>query len=196
MLSAIKNRRSIRKYKNKEVPKELLEEIIRAGMLAPSSKNRQPWKFIVATGGAKQESLEAMKKGLERERENPLLPESARFLGGAEYTLQIMSEAPVVIYIINPMGTDAESAAGAETYIFDLCNAQSIGAAIENMTLAATELGLGSLWICDTYFAYRELCDWLKEDGTLAAALAIGYGDEQPAARPRKRTGDVVVWRE
>lgn len=196
MLSAIENRRSIRKYKSREVPKELIEEIIRAGMLAPSSKNRQPWKFIVATGDAKQEGLEAMRKGLEREKEKPLLPGSARFIGGAEYTLGIMSEAPAVIYIVNPMGTDVELAVSAETYIFELCNAQSIGAAIENMTLAATELGLGSLWICDTYFAYRELCDWLQEDGTLAAALAIGYGDEMPAARPRKKFEDVVLWRE
>ena len=81
MLSSIENRRSIRKYKSREVPKELIEEIIRAGMLAPSSKNRQPWKFIVATGDAKQESLEAMRKGLEREKEKPLLPGSTRFIG-------------------------------------------------------------------------------------------------------------------
>lgn len=196
MISAIENRRSIRKYQDREVPKELLEKIIRAGIQAPSSKNRQPWKFIVATGKAKQESLEVMKRGLEREKTEPLLTASAQFLGGAEYTLRIMAEAPAIIYIVNTLGSDVEAAADADTRIFDICNAQSIGAAIENMTLAATELGLGSLWICDTYFAYRELCGWLQEDGTLAAALAVGYADEVPASRPRKTLDETVVWRE
>ncbi len=42
MLQAIQNRRSIRKYKKDEVPVSAIEEVLRAGMLAPSSKNRQP----------------------------------------------------------------------------------------------------------------------------------------------------------
>ena len=63
------------------------------------------------------------------------------------------------------------------------------------MTLAATELGLGSLWICNTFFAQRELCEWLDTDGELYGALALGYADEQPAARPRKSRSDAVEWR-
>ena len=51
---AVKTRRSIRKYKNIPVPKELVERILQAGMMAPSSKNRQPWKFIVASGKTKK----------------------------------------------------------------------------------------------------------------------------------------------
>ena len=62
------------------------------------------------------------------------------------------------------------------------------------MTLTATELGLGSLWICDTYFAYEELNDWLKQEGELLAALAVGYADEAPKARPRKAREEVVEW--
>lgn len=56
MLEAIKNRRSIRKYKNAPVSREQISEILYAGMLAPSSKNRQPWRFIVVTGTAKEEA--------------------------------------------------------------------------------------------------------------------------------------------
>ncbi len=37
------------------------------------------------------------------------------------------------------------------------------------MSLTAVELGLGSLWICDVYFAYRELCEWLNTDSQLVA---------------------------
>jgi len=60
---------------------------------------------------------------------------------------------------------------------------------------AATELGLGSLWICDTYFAYQELCTWLHAGGELYAALAVGYADENPHVRPGKAVDEVVEWR-
>lgn len=195
MLPEIKDRRSIRSYQDKAVPKHMLEEILHAGLLAPSSKNRQPWRFVVATGPAKAEALKAMERGLEREKENPLLPESARYLGGAEHTLRIMKQAPVVIFIVNPIGISLHAALTPEERVYEICNAQSAGAAIENMTLAAAELGLGSLWICDTYFAYRELCEWLGSGGELLAAMAVGYADEKPPARPRISMEEAVEWR-
>lgn len=77
MLNAVKNRRSIRKYQNKPVERELIEQILQAGILAPSSKNRQPWRFIVVTGRAKDKALQAMRQGLAREQQKPLLPASA-----------------------------------------------------------------------------------------------------------------------
>ena len=195
MLSAIIKRRSIRKYKNMNVSKQMIEEILQAGVLAPSSKNRQPWKFIVVTGNAKNSILSAMHNGLSREKENPLLPESAQFLKGAEKSLKIMEQAPVIIFIVNSLGKNIKSSLTVDERVCEICNAQSIGAAIENMTLTATELGLGSLWICDTYFAYKELCNYLRIDGELFAAMALGYADENPLARTRKNLDDVVEWR-
>lgn len=196
MLNAIIKRRSIRKYKQDAVSKSMIEEVIKAGILAPSSKNRQPWEFIVVTGDSKEEMLEVFKNGIEREKEHPLLPESARFIKGAEYTVSIMEQAPVTIFIVNPLGIDVNRTLNAEERIYEICNAQSVGAAIENMNLAATELGLGSLWICDIYFAYKELNDWLGTKGQLFAALTLGYADETPFARPRRSMENVVQWRE
>lgn len=196
MLSAIRNRRSIRKYRNLDVPRHMIEDILQSGILAPSSKNCQPWKFIVVTGSAKNDLLAVMRKGIEREKNRPLFPKSAQYLSGAEYTLEIMGQSPVIIFIANSLGMDIRSALTPEERIYEICNAQSIGAAIENMTLTATELGLGSLWICDTYFAYNELCDWLAVDGELFAAMTVGYADENPSARPRKSMDDVVEWRD
>ncbi len=196
MLSAILNRRSIRKYKDIPVEREMIEEILQAGNLAPSSKNRHPWRFIVVTGNAKEEMLQVMKEGLEREKNEPLLPESAPYRSGAEYTLKIMEQAPVTIFVVNSLGIDVHRSLASEDRIFEICNSQSIGAAMENMTLAATELGLGSLWICDTYFAFDELNRWLKTDGQMIAAMTVGYGDETPAARPRNRLEDIVEWRD
>ncbi len=196
MLSAIIKRRSIRKYKNIPVATHFIEEIIQSGILAPSSKNRQPWKFIVVTGNSKDSMIRIMEKGLEREKENPLLPQSSQYLKGAEQTLKVMKQAPVTIFIVNPLGLDINKTLTPEERIYEICNAQSIGAAIENMTLTATELGLGSLWICDTYFAYEELCSWLNTDGELFAAITIGYVDECPKSRRRKSMSESVEWRD
>lgn len=51
--NAIYDRRSIRKYQDREVSMELIEQIIDAARMAPSAKNRQPWKYIVYTGDGK-----------------------------------------------------------------------------------------------------------------------------------------------
>ena len=77
--------------------------------------------------------------------------------------------------------------------VSEICNSQSIGAAIENMTLEAAAQSLGSLWICNSFFAQKELSDWAG--GELYAVLAVGYADEAPEARLRKRTEDVIEWR-
>ncbi len=177
MISAIIDRRSIRKYKSKDVPRYMIEEILQSGILAPSSKNRQPWKFIIVSGTSKNDMLAVMNKGLKREQECPLLPQSIRYLNGAENTLKIMDQAPVIIFIVNSLGIDIHSSLDSEERIYEICNAQSIGVAIENMTLTATELGLGSLWICDTYFAYDELREWLNVNGEIFGAYTSLYSD-------------------
>lgn len=195
MYTAITNRRSIRKYKDTPVPHEMIEKILHAGILAPSSKNRQPWKFIVISGSAKKELEAVMRQGLAREKERPLLPDSRCYLSGAEYTVDIIAQAPVIIVVMNTLGMDLHGALTPEERIYELCNAQSIGAAIENMTLTAADMGLGSLWICDIYFAYEELSAWLNTEGTLFAAVALGYADEMPMSRPRKPFCEMVEWK-
>lgn len=53
MLSAIQNRRSIRRFLDKPVPRAAVDAVLLAGSLAPSSKNRQPWRFVVVSGSDK-----------------------------------------------------------------------------------------------------------------------------------------------
>lgn len=196
MIQTIENRRSIRKYQSRSVSKALIEQVLKAGIMAPSSKNRQPWRFTVVSGNSKIKMLAAMEKGLEREKNGkPLLPESQKHLSGAAYTLEIMRQAPVTILVTNPLGLNISQPATAEERIYEICNAQSVGAALENMTLAATELGLGSLWICDIFFAYEELNRWINGQGTLIAAMTLGYQDERPSMRPRKALDEITQWR-
>ena len=106
MIQEIENRRSIRKYKPDAVSKEILEHIIYSATLAPSAKNRQPWKYLIYTGVAKERFLQRMQKGLEREKERePILPESAFGLPDAFHTLQVMREAPE---LIREIGTEKQ----------------------------------------------------------------------------------------
>lgn len=192
----ISQRRSIRRFLPSPVSSEEIGEILRAGIAAPSSKNRQPWKFIVVSGDAKEGMLQAMQQGLEREKHGvPLLPESREHLPGAEQTLETMRSAPVTIFVVNPIGRSLTQSLAPEERVSEICNIQSVGAALENMALAAAGLGLGSLWIGDIFFAYAELARWLDTEGEIIAAMAFGHPSETPAKRPRKAFADVVEWR-
>jgi len=57
VLEVIKKRQSVRSYQDKEVPEEILQEILEAGRLAPSPCNNQPWKFIVVRDKNLKEGL-------------------------------------------------------------------------------------------------------------------------------------------
>ena len=196
MISEIFDRRSIRKFTNKPISQKDITDIIQSGIKAPSSKNRQPWKYIVIQGNAKEEMLKVFRQGIEREEnDSALLPESRQYITSAKYTVDIMAEAPTIVFVVNTLGKSILSEVTPEERIFEICNIQSIGALIQNMLLAAAEKGIGSLWICDIYFAYLELCKWLNSDGQLVAAIAFGYPNEFPKERPRRKIDDVIEWR-
>lgn len=196
MIPAIYDRRSIRKFTDKPISKNDITDILQSGIKAPSSKNRQPWKYIVIQGNAKEEMLNAFRKGIEREEnDSALLPQSKQHIAAAKYTINIMEEAPVIFFVVNSLGKNISVELTTEEHIYEICNIQSISASIQNMLLAATEKGIGSLWICDIYFAYPELYKWLNSDGQLIAAIAFGYPNEAPKERPRKNLDDIVEWR-
>lgn len=187
-LDTIAGRRSIRKFKDTPVPDEALEAILTAGIQAPSGKNSQPWRFVVVRGEHRDKMIQVMRQGLARSRA------LGQGLGSSEGSAQIMAEAPVTVFCFRPEGLPTYLARSIEQQFMDVVDVQSIGAAIENMCLAAEELGLGSLWVCDVFYAYDELVDWLGEEGQMIAALCLGYADEAPPARPRKPLEKVVRW--
>ena len=99
---SIHKRSSIRKYQNKSIPREFIEEILNAGRAAPSAKNRQPWKYIVFGGTYKKELLRVMEVGLKREERGITdLPKSSYGIPDAKNTLRIMQEAPIIIVVLN-----------------------------------------------------------------------------------------------
>ena len=196
MIREIEVRRSIRKFSSAAIPDDSILQIIQAGAKAPSAKNRQPWKFVIVKGDSKAGMLVAFRNGLEQEKlGNGLLSNSKQHIAGAEYTMDIMRQAPVTIFVLNTEGKGLFQALTSEEKVYDIANTQSIGAAVQNMLLAATEIGIGSLWICDVFFAYKELTQWLSENGEMIAAISFGYPLESPNERPRKKLPDILTWR-
>jgi nitroreductase/predicted transcriptional regulator YdeE len=188
LFEAIANRRSIRKFKPDPIPEETLRQILLAGILAPSGKNRQPWKFYVVQGEKYAEMITQMHAGFARNEAE------GKDIGSAKNTLRVMEQAPVTVFIFNPYGTPPWMKHSIDQTISDVVDIQSIGAAIQNMLLAAEELGLGSLWMCDVFLAYEELSAWLGESSQMIAGISFGVADEHPIARKRKPFDEVVHW--
>jgi nitroreductase len=157
-------------------------------MLAPSGKNRQPWRFHVVQGKARAEMVRIMREAIAR------FVERGEDTGSAGRTVGIMEQAPVTVFVYNPFAEYARVLETIGDVMFNVVDVQSAGAAIQNMLLAALELGLGSLWICDVFYAYEELCEWLGETHQMIAAVSLGYADESPDARPRQPLDQVVRW--
>ena len=194
--NAIYDRRSIRKYQDREVSMELIEQLIDAARMAPSAKNRQPWKYIVYTGDGKQKLTDAMAKGIEREESGEAkFPDFRYGIADAKNTVRVMREAPVVIVVLNSNGKSPFIPVKEDGRIVEQCDALSIGASIQNMLLRAQELGLGTLWIANTCFAYNELIEFIGTDNQLTGIVAVGAANEAPPKRPRKALRDVVEYR-
>ncbi len=187
-LEAIRSRRSIRRFKPDPLPEDALREILTAAILAPSGKNAQPWRFVVVREDKRTEMVDVMRAGIAA-RKAEGIP-----LGSSEWAAKVMQQASVTVFVFN---ADEEAPFGPRNFgdVFgNRVDVQSIGAAIQNMLLAAQELGVGSLWICDIFYAYGEFCRWLEMPYQLIAAVSFGYADEAPTARPRKGLDEVTRW--
>jgi nitroreductase len=187
-IETIRARRSIRRFRENPVPRELIQRVLEAAVQAPSAKNRQPWRFVVLEGGAREKLARLMIEGA------AFLRDRGQDVGSCEMSAGVVAQAPVTIVVFN-------AAYEHEGLIFDhpTYNApdiQSIGGMIQTMLLAAQDLGLGSLWICDVLYAYPAIRDWLGRKQELVAAVSLGYAAQAPEARPRMAWRDVTEWRE
>ncbi len=187
-LEAIASRCSIRRFEDRSVPRETVEAILRAGTQAPSGKNRQPWRFVVVSGDPRATMVEILRDAVAEAKKR------GEDAGSAEGTALVMERAPVTVFVFSPEGADPWAPRSVEQAFQELVDVQSVGAAIENMLLAAQDLGLGSLWIADVLYAYEELRSWLGETGQMVAAVSFGYAAEKPAPRPRRPLRETARW--
>ena len=139
----IKNRRSIRKFKNTEISKEIIEDLIDCARLAPSAKNRQPWKLVIVTDTIKNQIADIM---LEKENSSKISLERQIYNANSSVkaTANVMKEASILILVLKEY---------EDNWIIG--DSLSIGGAIEHICLRATDLGLGSLWIRDIVYTQK-----------------------------------------
>ena len=193
LFRAIKTRRSIREFSGKKVPKRLLAKIAEAGTYAPSSKNSQPWHFVVDTTKKKDMAAAMLeKKATERftvmdpRTGNPARPATAKD------SARIIRDAAAVIFVFSKSpftgGRDEVLKSLKMEYLLSYSSeVESIAAAAQNMLLAAHALGLGAVWNCDTYF----ICDYIKklygQEYDFQLALCIGYPKSLPKHRIERK---------
>ena len=176
LIEAITGRRSIREYRKDPVPMEMIRDVLDAGNWAPSAKNGHQWRFTVLTGKAKDDY-----NIMFREHLNSFIQKNGRKeAGSAPWTLEIMEEAPVVVIVWN---TNENGWITEE---------HSVAAAIQNICLRAYDLGLGSLWIGDVFYAYEETRKYFNKDWKLSGAITLGYAATEGKI-PRKKSLDEVA---
>lgn len=193
MLEFIKSRRSTRVFEDRQVPDDLLAQVIEAGRYAPSGGNSQSTHFMAITNrGVLDRLAELAKESFARmeisEGMYASLANAVRLSKGERYEFHY--HAPVLILTANRKDYGN--------------NMVDCACALENMMLMANALDLGSCWINqlrwlnedERLLAYeREL--GLSEDERIYGALALGYaktGDGLPARKPLERKGNLVTF--
>ncbi len=215
---AIRTRKSIRDFKPDPVPVDILREILDLACRAPSAMNTQPWKFLVVTGRTleeiKRENIEMLRAGIVPGEEHLIVgwPQDSvyrrRQVELAMQLFQLMGikredreerarwlergfrffDAPAAVILL----TDRALMEGSP--ILDM------GAAMQNICLAALEYGLGTC-IEDQGVMYpdvvRKHCG-ISDADMIVIAIAIGYPNPGfPANRlesPRESVDSVTTW--
>lgn len=172
----IKKRSSCRKYTNVPIPIETIYDILSAAMWAPSPKNRQPWRFAVLQGESKKQIMDECIHELYKNSDTVdyLMDKE---IGTENHTLEIIEQAPVLILVFNFL--PSETVLNNYNVSFDYLNMQAIGAAIQNMLLRATEIGLGSLWVGDILSAEQTITEHFPNSGRLVAGVVLGFSLEK-----------------
>ncbi len=160
-LEAMEKRSSCRSFTNEALSREVVEAVVRAGLLAPTATNRQELHFAVVQGNASVID--------DIEDEKMILRQQPRQLHNFCY------EAPVVIFL-----------SAEDDFRWSQVDA---GIAVQNMALMAEELGLGSLIIGSVYDALRggkkasfKEALHIPADKEFQIAIAIGHkgGEKTP----------------
>ncbi len=159
-------RHSIRAFKAREVEEDKLRKVLGAANSAPSAGDLQAYEIVVVEGKEKR-----------------------RALAKAALNQDFIAEAPVVlVFLINPSRTKWKyGLRGMHLYCI-----QDAAIAASYAQLAATALGLASVWV--GAFDASEVSRLVKtgEEVTPVALMPIGYPDEEPEPTPRRRLEDLV----
>lgn len=158
------HRQSCREFTSRPVSKELIEEVCRLALLAPSACNSQPWKLIAVTG----EKAKALAKGLQDMGMN-----------------KFASDAPVLIAVVESKG-NLTATVGSRFKDNDFLH-NDIGILTAHLVLAADAAGLGT---CILGWRNEEKLRpvlGLDKNARIPQVIAMGYPPEDYPTRPKKR---------
>ena len=173
-MKEIENRRSIRKYTDKKVEQEKLMQILESARLAPSGSNTQPWNFIIIESSEMKEKIVTV-----------------------DHNQQWMMTAPVFVAVVADVRCRLESS--KDVYLDEDSSLPELkqiirdtAAAIENMLLEAVSLGLSACWT--GWYDQKDIRPVLNvpNDKFVCGVITIGYGDESPEQRPRRKLEDMI----
>lgn len=186
IMKTILHRRAIRRFDTRQIEEETLEQILQAGLYAPSAGGRQGVILAVCQDKIINERLGKIKRANSNphmatatsyvSREQPSIADDPRLINA-------FYDAPTVITMFAP-----------KNFLF---SAEDCAVAAENMMLAADSLGVGSCYIGQGWTAFADpygqeiLRDWgIRTDYYAVMQLLLGYpreGDEHPQGKPRKK---------
>jgi F420 biosynthesis protein FbiB-like protein len=194
-ITLVRNRRSVRKYQDRPVIREQLEQILEAARWAPSPHGRQPWRFVVLTRLELKRHLaeqmgESWNANLQMDGQSTEIVNTR-----LEKSRQRILNAPAIIipclYLEDLDRYPDEKRQADETTMA----IQSMGAAIQNMLLMTYDLGLDGGWMCAPLFCPEIVCAALKLDTRLIpqALITVGYAAANPQRRERLPLERLIV---
>lgn len=187
LLEVIKRRRSIRKYTDKKVPDEMILKILEAGRWAPSAANSQPWEWIVVRDKLRLNDLTQILRQyqLDLRQRIPDIP-----IWDIDYLRKLSA---CIIVGGDERVKGAWSKARAEELFL-----VSLATAIQNVMLAATSLGLGSVWFSGAggMNQQKDIRSLFKipENIRIIACVPLGYPKNPYPTRYRRKLNSNVHW--
>lgn len=186
----IEARRSTRMFATQDINWDDIVKILKSANQAPSAHNKQSWRFMVIRG-TKKRALAS----LVNERASQFNKPSSTLLRMAARSI---SSAPVVIAVLNTgelvnYATKSFEGITNLSELFKIMEIQSSAAAVQNMLLAATSLGLGSVWLGILCLIKEDVYKLLElQEGDFMAVVPIGYAQRKNVA-PRKKSLESIV---
>lgn len=173
-LQMIKNRHSVRLFTKQEVPDDDINVLLQAANEAPSAHNQQSWRFIVMRNQKRQElsRLVTSKSSDFPRPASTLLRMAARSIAGAPAVIAIANSGDLIRHGTQLFKVEKEMAHD----FFRTMEIQSSAAAVENLLLAATSLGLATVWLGILYLIKDDILEFLGEPkGEFMAVVPVGY---------------------
>lgn len=207
-LDLIYNRKSVRKFKDEEVPKEDILKMLEAATEAPSPKHQQNWHFVVLTNRKViNEMADIVTKSHEKIGELAKTEKDRKIHMSVIKYYTCFKNAPVVIMVYGSEYKMIEykilKENNAPQEVLDVLvspqsAAQGIGAAVENFLLAATEMGYATCYMTGPTHAKTEiekLIGFDKPGFELMSMISLGVAEENtPPKPPRKPLEEVVTF--